>query len=175
MHRFTIPFLVVAVGLIGSLAVSAPGLGAGAQDAATPVPLAGHPLVGSWLIALAEDPARPQTLNTFWADGNALFTVADGTTFQGTWVATGPRTAALTLYAIASPPGEEPIGFVRISSSYNEVAETGDTFRGEAVIDTIDYDGTVLESFPVSVVGTRVTLHPVGTPAAGEMAATPAA
>jgi len=62
------------------------------------------------------------------------------------------------------------------------VAETGDTFRGEAVIETIDYDGTVLESFPVSVVGTRVTLQPVGPPAAGtatsatgEMPATPAA
>ena len=175
MHRFTVPFLVVAVWLIGSLAVGTAGPGAGAQDAATPTPLADHPLVGSWLIAVAEDPSRPQTLNTFWADGNALFTVADGTTFQGTWVATGPRTAALTLYAIASPPGEEPIGFVRVSSSYNEVAETGDTFRGEAVIETIAYDGTVLESFPVSVVGTRVTLQPAGTPATGAMAATPAA
>jgi hypothetical protein len=175
MHRFTIPFLVVAVALIGSLAVGVQGPGAGAQDAATPVPLAGHPLVGSWLIAVADDPARPQTLNTFWADGNALFTVGDGTTFQGTWVATGPRTAALTLYAIASPPGEEPIGLVRIASSYNEVDETGDTFSGEAVIETIDYDGAVLESAPVSVIGTRITLQPVGTPAAGEMAATPAA
>jgi hypothetical protein len=167
MRRFTVPFLVVAVGLLGSLAVGAPGPSVGAQDATTPVPLADHPLVGSWLVAVADNPARPQTLNTFWADGNALFTVANGTTFQGTWAATGPRTAALTLYAIASPPGEDPIGLVRISSSYNEVAETGDTFRGEAVIETIDYDGTVLESFPVSVVGTRVTLHPVGTPAAG--------
>src|SRR4051794_2783173 len=73
--------------------------GATAQDATTPAALAGHPLVGSWLIAMTEDPSRPNTLNTFWADGNALFTIADGTIsiYQGTWVATGPRTAALTL------------------------------------------------------------------------------
>src|SRR5829696_1427857 len=121
MRRFTVPFLVVAVALIGSLAVGA-GPGAGAQDAATPTTLAGHPLVGSWLIS-AGDPSRPETLNTFWADGNALFTLFDGTTFQCTWVATGPRTAALTMFAIARPPDEDPIGLVRISSSFNEVSE----------------------------------------------------
>ena len=138
-----------------------------AQDATPPTALAEHPLVGSWLIAVAEDPSRPQTLNTFWADGNALFTVSDGPTFQGTWVATGPRTAALTLFAIAHPPGEDAIGLVRISSSFNEVAEAGDTFRGEAEIETIAYDGTVLESVHVSVIGTRITVRPMGTPAAG--------
>ena len=169
MRRFTVPFLVVAVALIGSLAVGA-GPGAGAQDAATPTTLAGHPLVGSWLIT-AGDPSRPETLNTFWADGNALFTLFDGTTFQGTWVATGPRTAALTMFAIARPPDEDPIGLVRISSSFNEVSEAGDTFRGEAVIETIAYDGTVLESFPVSVEGTRITVQPLATPAAGTPAA----
>ena len=46
MHRFTVSFLV-AVGLIGSLAVDAARLGAVAQDAATPTTLADHPLVGS--------------------------------------------------------------------------------------------------------------------------------
>ena len=77
-----------------------------------------------------------------------------------------------------APPDEDPIGLVRISSSFNEVSEAGDTFRGEAVIETIAYDGTVLESFPVSVVGTRITVQPpAGTPTAatGEMPATPTA
>lgn len=79
-----------------------------AQDATPPVALAEHPLVGSWLIAVAEDPSQPQTLNTFWADGNALLTVSDGPIFQGTWVATGRRTAALTLFAIAGPLARMP-------------------------------------------------------------------
>ena len=168
-------FAVVVLALILALAALPTSLvSIRAQDATPPAALAGHPLVGSWLIAVADDLSRPQTLNTFWADGNALFTLADGTTFQGTWVATGPRTAALTVYAIARPPGEEPVGFIRVSS-FNEVTEAGDTFRGEAVIETIDYDGTVLESFSVSVVGTRVTVRPMATPATGEMSATPAA
>ncbi len=167
MRRLLLVVSVVTFVLIGSLAATAIRPGAVAQDGATNSLLADHPIVGSWLIAVAEDPARPLTLNTFWADGNALFTLGDGTTFQGSWAAIDPRVAALTVYAIASQPGEEPSGFIRVSSSYNEVAETGDTFRGEAVIETVAYDGTVLESFPVSVIGTRITVEPMGTPAAG--------
>lgn len=165
MHRLMLlaaGFLLVITTLVlaGRPAVTA-------QEATPSAAMAGHPLVGSWLIAVAEDSSRPQTLNTFWADGNALFTLSDGTTFQGTWVATGPRTAALTVFAIAQPPGEDAIGLVRISSSFNEVEAAGDTFSGEADIETIAYDGTVLESVHVSVVGTRITIQPMGTPAVG--------
>jgi hypothetical protein len=173
VHQFTVRCLVVAVALIGSLAVGAAGPGTAAQDAATPTTLAGHPLVGSWLIA-TDDPSRPETLNTFWADGNALFTLFNGLTVHGTWVATGPRTAALTMFAIARPPEEDPIGLVRISSTFLEVSRTGDMFRGEADIDTIAYDGTVLESILVSVVGTRITVGST-MPETGTLAATPAA
>jgi hypothetical protein len=136
-----------------------------AQDS-TPDAAAAHPLVGAWLVAVPADPSRPVALNTYGADGTAHFTVDTGSALQGTWEATGPHTAALTMVGFAPDPNGGPTGLVTLRGAV-EVDETGQGFRGEGDEAVTLPDGTVLGPFPNAVVGTRITVQPSGTPMPG--------
>jgi len=100
-------FVAVLVGLI-VLAGSFLGANAVAQDDAQ---TAGHPLVGSWLVTFPGDPTIPPSLYTFGADGTVVGTSADGAR-HGSWAATGPRTADLTVVGLAGP-GQAVAALVR--------------------------------------------------------------
>jgi hypothetical protein len=125
-----------------------------------------HPLVGAWHVAAPDNPSRPVALNNFGADGTAHFTVDDGTEFHGAWEATGPRTAALTAVAFNRDPGGALVGLWTLRASV-EVDEAGQSFSSEGDEKVTAFDGTVLGPAPNAVVGTRITVQPIGTPAAG--------
>ena len=133
-----------------------------AQDA-TPDAAAAHPLVGAWLVAVPADPSRTVALNTYGADGNVQVTIDTGNASHGTWEATGPHTAALTVVGFAPDPNGGPTGLVTLRGSV-EVDETGQNFRGEGDEAVTLPDGTVLGPFPDAVIGTRITVQPAGTP-----------
>jgi hypothetical protein len=81
----------VALGLGSSL-------GRAAAQEATPAAMAGHPLVGTWIVDRnPADPAEMPTTNVLTADGGLIDPSVGA---AGVWVATGERTADFTLIAI---------------------------------------------------------------------------
>src|SRR5919112_3655547 len=92
-----------ALGGVGAAAVTL-GLGlssridrVAAQDA-TPTAMAGHPLVGTWIVDRnPADPAEMPTTNVITADGGVIDPSVGA---AGVWAATGPDTADFTLIAI---------------------------------------------------------------------------
>ena len=134
--------------------------GTAAQDATPP-----HPLVGAWLVASPGDPSRTLGLNTFGADGTALFTPEDGRAFHGVWESTGPRTAALTVVGLAFDPFDPAvrIGIVTVRGSV-EVDDAGQGFHANSEDHLTAPDGTVTAGLSNAVVGTRITVQPMGTP-----------
>jgi hypothetical protein len=111
-------------------------------------------------------------LATFWADGNALFTGSEGLDAlrylaQGAWVATGPRTAALTVVAITTDPSSgAPAGRDTLSAAV-EVNAAGDAFRGEGDIEVVGLDGAIRAFAHWEVVATRVSARLAATPEPG--------
>ena len=84
----------------GGLALAAVTRQASAQDA-TPAAMAGHPLVGTWIVDPEPDnPANVPSLVTYSSDGIVIDPAAG---FAGSWKPTGPRTAVFTLSGI---PGD---------------------------------------------------------------------
>ena len=84
---------VLALALIGvGVLAWSPGL---AQDG-TPVPTAGHPIVGAWVLDPDDDPSSPPATAIFHDDGSYIEVDADGSTGIGSWEATGPTTADVT-------------------------------------------------------------------------------
>jgi hypothetical protein len=69
-----------------------------AAQEATPAAMAGHPLVGTWIVDRnPADPAEMPTTNVLTADGGLIDPSVGA---AGVWVATGERTADFTLIAI---------------------------------------------------------------------------
>jgi hypothetical protein len=66
-------------------------LGRAAAQDATPTPMAGHPLVGTWIVDRnPDDPTEIPTYNVLTADGGLIDPTQGG---AGLWEATGPDTA----------------------------------------------------------------------------------
>lgn len=140
----------LSVALVVTLAVAAlmgaaHTLGAGARAGAAGS--AGHPLVGAWVLDLGKEGGR---LFTFSSDGTVLFGDADGSSGHGTWHATGPATAALTIYKIASRPDEfDPnnrifTGYTVITGEVT-VAAAGDAWTGTFTVSTTNRPGEVVQ------------------------------
>jgi len=118
------------------LTLAAAARPASAQDA-TPVPMAGHPLVGTWIVDPEPDnPANVPSLVTFSSDGIVIDPVAG---FAGSWAATGPRTAVFTLSGI---PGDGSGSYIAIRGPI-EVNEAADTTTGPYTVTIVGADGTV--------------------------------
>ncbi len=147
--------------------------GAQTQDA-TPGATAGHPLVGTWLIdSDTEDEASSPSITVFMADGGAVDVGADGAS-AGTWEATGPRTATLTLVGIFEEEGFGGSFFIRAEV---ELDEAGETFTAPYSYTVVAADGTVLETGQATAQGTRLRVpaaEAMGTPLAGFPTWTPA-
>lgn len=140
-----------------------------AQDA-TPVSMADHPLVGTWVVDRnRDDPTDMPTTNVLTADGG-LTDPSVGA--AGVWAATGERTADFTLIAI----------FAELESYFIvrgtlEVDAAGDTATATASHTHVASDGTVLDQVAQGISNyIRLRIEPldaVGQPLAGFPAWTP--
>lgn len=177
MLRFTVLLpvvVVVALGLIGT-----PGRSIAVQEA-TPPAMAGHPLVGTWLVDDdADDPTNAPEVSRFTADGAYVSVDAEGFPNVGVWKATGERTAALTFVV----PGEDAFADTLVVRAAIEVDETGDATTAQYTVELVTPDGTRSGEYgPGTATATRITAEEMGTPvgpiatlfeAEGEAAATP--
>src|SRR5690349_4122084 len=99
--------LVAVVATLAGSAVVADRLvsRADAQDSAQAA-MAGHPLVGTWVVDDPSNPTGAPSLTVFTSDGVVLDASAAGRTGAGSWKATGPRSGAATfIYVIQGPAG----------------------------------------------------------------------
>jgi hypothetical protein len=173
MRRFMVPFLVVAVVLL-SIGVASFRPSVVAQEA-TPggTSLAGHPLVGAWVIDIsAEDPTGPQeatvppNVTVFTDEGTVLNAAPGAGTDVGAWEATGSRSAAMTFIGLIEE--EDFAGSVIIRATI-DLDEAGETFSGPYSYTVVASDGTVVDAGRDMARGARITVEPVeaeGTPAA---------
>ncbi|MDP9367718.1 MAG: hypothetical protein M3Q03_05505 [Chloroflexota bacterium] len=135
-----------------------------------------HPLVGAW--ASVTDGGDP-FLYTFFEDGNAqgatLF-LSDGPA-HGAWIATGERTATLTLVFLAPQPPVsagpgagvrvDPVGLganlITIHAEV-EVDPAGDRLTGTFIREATNADGLLLERAEGTLIGDRIEAEFAATP-----------
>jgi hypothetical protein len=132
-----------------------------------------------------DPPGPPLVLIVYHADGtltyslpsntpampDAPYAVAFDTPAYGVWEATGPRTAALSAYAIESDEAGTYLGTLAFHGTV-ELDETHDAYAFTGIVEPTDPDGTVVGTFPASTRATRITVDrtrateaPAGTPA----------
>ena len=163
MRRLMILVSVLTVTLLGLAVAGGAAVGSAAQDA-TPIALAEHPLVGTWVVDTeVGNEADAPSVTVIGADGTVVDTGVDGAS-TGTWEATGPRTATVLLLGFFEEEGFGGSYYVRIEV---EVDEAGETFEGPYTFTVVTADGTVLETGELMSQGTRLHVPPaeaVGTP-----------
>jgi hypothetical protein len=155
------------------LALAAATHHASAQDA-TPTAMAGHPMVGTWIIDRSPgDPTDAVTAVVYTADGGWIDPLVGA---AGTWQATGPHSAAWTAIGLV---GGGAGGYFALRTSA-EIDDAGMNFSGTASVTIVAPDGTVVTTIsggPMSH-GVRLQVEPVeagGTALAGVPTWTPAA
>ena len=173
MRRLAI-LLSVVLALAAVLAAGRSHPGSAAQDA-TPAAIAGHPLVGTWIVdPEVDDPTNPPSFDVYAADGTAISIGSEGAT-AAAWEATGARTATVTFAGLAGGPGSGASFIIRADI---EVDETGERFTATHSFMLVAADGTVLTSVPEggTASGTRLPAQSggAGTPLAGFPTWTPA-
>ena len=166
MRRLALLVSLVAV-FVGLMAVGVRP-GAVAQEG-TPAAMAGHPLVGTWLLTFPPESGMAPVLDSFTADGVIVQTEADGSGASGAWEATGERTARITIVFLAADEagGLALVGTVR---GEIEVDEAGDGFTGSFATEGTAPDGTVIPFGEGTAQGTRIEVQgreAMGTPMAG--------
>jgi hypothetical protein len=146
--------------------------GAAAQDA-TPFPMAGHPLVGAWIVDRnPADPSDLPTHNVFTADGGVIEPTVGG---AGVWEATGPDTANWTMTGTIAE-----LGAYFVVRGTLVVDAGGDTATASVSSTIVAADGTTMDELTVAQVTARYLrnrIEPqdaVGQPLAGFPAWTPA-
>ena len=159
MRRSWVLVLVVALAL---LSPAAGGRGR-AQDA-TPASLAGHPLVGAWILDTdAADPANPPALAAFTADGVYVQADADGSDGYGAWAATGERTADLTIVFHAVDEAGA-VGSTTVRAAV-EVEADGQALTATYTLEFAGEGAPAGEIGPVEATGERIGVEAMGTPA----------
>ena len=123
-------FISLVVVLTALLLVTHDGrAGVVAQDESTS--MAGHPMVGTWLIEPTT--AEPPELFFASADGIAASTSAEGTGY-GSWVATGDRTADATVWFPLVDPEAGFLGMATMRASV-EASADGQSFAGTYTVE----------------------------------------
>ena len=160
MRRVPVPFVVVAVVLLGLVALGHPARGTVAQDDAAAT--AAHPAVGAWLLSDPAFPDDPPTLVVFHADGTYVQADTEDVGV-GAWEATGERSLAVTFVVQFSD--EAGATYAITIRATGEVDAGGDTFTATYTIELTMPDGTSAGEYgPGSVEGTRIAVEPMGTP-----------
>lgn len=149
--------------LFGIVSVGDPALSAGAQEG-TPAAMAGHPLVGAWLGDNdINDPESQPAQVIFHDDGTFAQVNADGSVGFGTWVPTGPNTAALTALFHSMDESGAFAGTLKINVAL-EVGETGDTVTGEFTAVFVGPDRTSTDAGSGMAAAERIAVELMGTP-----------
>jgi hypothetical protein len=143
-----------------------------AQDA-TPADMAGHPIIGTWIVDRnPDDPADPPTAVVFTSDGGWIDPVLG---VAGVWQATGPQSAAWTAIGLLDDGAG---GYFALRTS-GEIDEAGMNFAGTGTVTIVAPDGTVVTTLAggPSSHGVRLQFESVeaaGTPFTGVPTWTPA-
>jgi hypothetical protein len=121
------------------VALTATASHAAAQEA-SPSAMAGHPIVGTWIITRdITNTTQVPVVVVFTADGGFI---DPGQRVAGVWEPTGPQSAAMTII----PFIEEGNGGYGVVRATMEVDEGGDTMTGFSAITIVAPDGTVVAS-----------------------------
>ena len=165
---------LLAIG-VGALGVHLPSIGVASAQEATPAPQSDHPAVGMW--QWTNYPGEANS-DTSYAILTAAGTYADAwygrLVSVGEWRATGDRSADLVIVTnelisladlftqtTVAVPGElyeaTPVTLWRIALEFDE---TGNRFTATGVAESQDASGTVLDSYPYTGRGDRMTLAP---------------
>lgn len=186
--------LVLGIGavLISLIGISRVALGMSAQQA-EPDALAGHPIVGTWLVLVPFTPDGPPhaSPSLYTADGHVVLdwpvttvgpagvTYASG--WVGTWEPTDERGIHVTAVQVLSDANGAYLGTVTFDG-HPMVSEDGQTFTEddpETTLTVRDAAGAVVtviggDNFP-PVTATRLAVGSPGFPESTPVAATPAA
>lgn len=126
-------FRSLAVALLAAQALLTLTVGAAAQGDAT-VALAGHPIVGAWLMdPVADDAGNTPSMTTIHADGTLQDQSIDGVGV-GAWVPTGWRSAVLTIHYRQLGGQGNSTGSTTVRASVI-TAEDGRSFQGTYTIE----------------------------------------
>jgi hypothetical protein len=140
----------------GGLGFALAAHGAAAQDA-TPFPMAGHPLVGSWIVDRnPDDPTEITTYNDITSDGTISDPSVGG---AGVWAATGPNSATFTLTGTIADLGAYFL--VRASVIVDDGGDSGTATYSSTIVAA---DGTVMDDLTTSgnsATYLRIRLEPV--------------
>jgi hypothetical protein len=122
--------------------------------------LAGHPLVGSWVLdSDVADPENPDSMVVFTSDGVFLETDPDGTTGVGVWESTGDTTGQVTFWYVS-------MDGVLVVRAGIEVSADGMIFTADYTVEFVDPAGESMGEYgPGQAEATRAEVEPMGTPA----------
>ena len=125
--------------------------------------VAGHPIVGTWVVAVGLGPRIETVMHAYHGDGTAAVAAPDHAAL-GTWQPTGARTADLVFMRLLLTDDGAFAGF-RITRGGAEVAEDGGTFTGTATVESPTPDGrTTGQRGPIRLKGSRLVAKPMGEP-----------
>ena len=125
--------------------------------------MAGHPILGTWVIVrnIANTTEVP-VIVVFTDEGGF---VDPGQGVAGAWEPTGHRSAAMTIVPFLDPAG----GYAVVRSTW-EVDEAGETMSGPAYATILGPDGAVVTTDQFESRATRLKVEPIengGQPIAG--------
>ena len=108
-----------------------------AAQESTPAAMAGHPILGTWVIVrnIAKTDEVPVVV-AFTADGSFI---DPGQGVAGSWEPTGPTSAAMTIVPFLDPAG----GYAVVRGTW-EVDAGGGTMTGPAFVTVVGPDGAVV-------------------------------
>ena len=160
-------FRSLAVTMLVAQALLTLTVGAAAQGDTT-VALAGHPIVGAWLVdPVADDAGNTPSMTTIHADGTLQDQSIDGGGV-GAWVPTGWRSADLTIHYRQLDGEGNGIGSTTVRASVI-AAEDGGSFQGTYTIEfgagEVGTPGNG-QLGPAVLTGERLTAEPMGIPVA---------
>ncbi|MCA9863589.1 MAG: hypothetical protein R2853_15860 [Thermomicrobiales bacterium] len=174
------------LGLVAAMLIIGGTVTTGRSDVtaqeSSPAGLAGHPLVGSWIVDTDVDMGSdPPELGIFTADGT-VFGLGANRWVSGAWEAADDHTGTVTMMGVFDANGG---GYVVLRGPH-EVDESGNAWTCPCTFTVVSPDGTVLASGSATAHATRLPVEtadavgqtlpgvPVWTPAA-PAEATPAA
>jgi hypothetical protein len=160
------------IGLVAALVIAGSTFTAGgsnlataAQDA-TPGNLAGHPLVGTWVVDTNVDTeSDPPEVGIFTSDGT-VFGLGASRWVSGAWEAADDHTGTVTMTGVFEANGG---GYVVVRGPH-EVDESGDAWTCPCTFTVVAPDGTVLTSGTATAHATRLPVESadaVGKPLPG--------
>lgn len=158
--------VIIALAALGSAVVSGSGpVGTAAQDAAASE-LAGHPLVGTWMVDTDIDlPSDAPEIGIFTADGS-VFGLGASRWVSGAWEAADDQTGTVTMAGVFEANGG---GYVVVRGPH-EVDEAGDSWTCACTFTVVAPDGTVLDSGQATAHAVRLPVESAdaaGQPLAG--------